>query len=65
MSNWQVQCSIAVNVDDCESGDEAIERVRLCMPSAKMPSVKPMKVLCVEKAISIERSGRGAGNERM
>jgi hypothetical protein len=53
--NWQVQGQIAVNVDDCQSEEEAIKRVLLCLRGAKLQSVKAMRVIDVAHPKAIAR----------
>jgi hypothetical protein len=44
---------IAINIEGCESGEEAIERVKLCVKNVRIPSIKPMRIIDVSHCKSI------------
>jgi hypothetical protein len=42
--NWEVKATVTIHVPDCDNGKEAIERVQLCLPKARIPSIKAMRI---------------------
>ena len=45
MANWQVKLEVNVNIDDCATSEEAVERLERCVSFVEIPSIKKTKVI--------------------